>query len=353
MRRTLVLAFVLAAVTFAGCQNQDEIRRYQVPRAAAPNEKTPARLLAAMLPHQEQMWFFKMIGPEEAVGLHKAEFERFVSSVRFTGKADAPLTWAVPEGWREEQQEINPKNLAGLRRFATFRVGPDDSAPEVTVLPLPRLAEAGSVLANVNRWRGQLGQPPVTEAELGKVTTELKVGDAVATMVDITAPGTGDRRDAAPVAKGGAEGDAPVNYKTPQGWKRHPAGQFAVLAFEVNAGGKTAQVTASLLPGTGGGLAANVNRWRKQLDLPPAGEEQVRKDLREIAVAGAKAPYVDLLGPEAGGQRKEILGVVVERGGQTWFFKMTGPAELVTRQKPAFEEFVRSVQFDAAKGGPR
>jgi hypothetical protein len=349
-RWTLVLTASLFAAELAGCHSQDEIRRYQVPRVEGTKAKAPPRMLAAMLPHQEQMWFFKMVGPEQIVAEQKEKFEGFIGSIRFTDKGDVPLTWTVPEGWREEHKEANPANLPGLRRFATFHIGPEAAPIELTVLPLPRLGEAGSVLANFNRWRNQLGQPAVTEAELGKVTTEVKVGDAVATLVDISAPGSGDARAA--LAQRPAA-NVPLSFKTPEGWKPQAAGQFGLLAFQVTGDGKTAQVTVSLLPGNGGGLAANVNRWRTQLKLEGASEEQIRKDLREIAVAGVKAPYLDLLGPETGGQRKEILGVVVERDAQTWFFKMIGPAELVTRQKPAFEEFVRSVQFGAVKGGQR
>ena len=51
-----------------------------------------------------------------------------------------------------------------------------------------------------------------------------------------------------------------------------------------------------------------------------------------------------------GRETRRILGVVVLRRGQTWFFKMTGPADLVEKQKPAFEAFLKSVRFDGGNG---
>ena len=45
-----------------------------------------------------------------------------------------------------------------------------------------------------------------------------------------------------------------------------------------------------------------------------------------------------------------VLAAGLPHAGDTWFFKMTGPAELVGRQKSAFEAFVTSVKFDGGKG---
>src|SRR5262249_43723522 len=158
----------LAAVVL-GCQNNDEIRRYQVPREAPP------RMLAAILPHGERTWFFKLTGPAPVVGEHKAEFERFVQSVRFPGEGDKP-TWAPPEGWREvPEPKLAPRG--GVPRFATFALGPRETPLELTVTPLGK--EAADVLPNVNRWRGQLGLGPLTEDELPQATTKLKAGEDV------------------------------------------------------------------------------------------------------------------------------------------------------------------------------
>ena len=38
--------------------------------------------------------------------------------------------------------------------------------------------------------------------------------------------------------------------------------------------------------------------------------------------------------------------VAVPQGGQTWFLKMKGPAELVGRQQGNFEAFAKSVRFE-------
>jgi len=143
-----------------------------------------------------------------------------------------------------------------------------------------------------------------------------------------------------------------MSFSAPDGWKRlgpDPKG-FYEAGFQVIDGGQAAQITITPLAGAAGGLLSNVNRWRGQLHLEAIGEEQLQKDLQEIQVAGAPGKYLDLTGPEAAGQnRQRLLGVVLPRSQKTWFFKIIGPAELVEKQKPVFEAFMRSVTFDGRK----
>jgi hypothetical protein len=332
----------VALLLLAGCQNADEIRRYKVPHTEPDVVERPAlRTLGAIVPHGDRVWFFKVTGPEKAVAEHKEAFERFMSTVRFTDKADLPVTWKTPDDWQQLPG-------AGMR-FATLRLESKSATLELTVIPLDNKDDAGSVLANVNRWRKLIGLGPVAEGELSKHTREMKLDGVVATLVDLSNSGGGpDAHKGGDVAP-----SAPKEYKTPDGWK--PLAKlplFSVLAFEVAADGQTAQVSVSPLSGAAGGLMDNVNRWRKQVRLGPAGEAEVRKSFRTLEVAGAPATYVDLSGPESEGpNRLRILGVVAERGAYTWFFKMSGPAGLVGRQQAAFEAFVRSVRFDGGQGG--
>jgi len=354
VKLALLLGGGLVALV-VGCQN-DEIRRYQVPRIedqppAASGVKVLQRLLVAIVPHGDSTWFFKLMGPDQEVEEQRNAFDRFVQSLHFTGQANQPVTWTVPEGWHQEPA----KEL----RHATFRAGPKETASELTVIRLE--GKAGSMLANVNRWRGQIGLPPITEAELGKVSKELKVDGLAATLVEMTGQGSGAAGKMPPFAAGrpappssgpGAARASGLKYTAPAGWEELPStGGMRVAAFRVAEGGQVAEVTVIPLAGTVGGLLDNVNRWRDQIKLPPTTEEQLRQETRQLQVGGVASSYVDLAGPEAAGARRErILGVVVPRGGQTWFFKMKGSADFVARQKPAFETFLGSVRWAADTG---
>ena len=90
---------VIGLLALAGCQDE-AITHSIVPRASEP-EKT--RLLGVIYPHGDQTWFFKLTGPVSSVNDATGPFAEFMNSVRFTDKADAAVTWTVPEGWKEEK----------------------------------------------------------------------------------------------------------------------------------------------------------------------------------------------------------------------------------------------------------
>jgi len=344
-----ICAIALSLATLLGCQ-KDEISHYQVPRLEIPPQEKqagafgPLRMITAIFPQPDRTWFFKLTGSPEEVEKHKGEFEHFLQSVRFTKKGDPPVTWTVPDGWRRE--------AGAALRFASFRFGAADNPLELTVTPLGR--EAGTLLQNVNRWRGQLGLKDIDEDELQKSVRELEVDGVKATVVDLTGIASGKAKMNAPFAKAHPpiqkqdteqkQGVAslPLTYRTPQGWKElRPQDGISLAAFEVEENGRVARVTITR---AGGSLADNVNRWRGQIGLDPISDEQVAKDSRPIDVDRVPGQYVDLTGPESA-RGLRILAVRAERGDTPWFFVMRGPADVVGRQKPAFEAFIGSVRF--------
>jgi hypothetical protein len=341
--RTFVV--LLPLTTILGCE-KDEIRHYQVSRLEIPPEaqaaSVPTRMLTAILPQRDRTWFFKLTGPPEEVEKYKDEFEHFIQSVRFTKKGDPPVTYTVPPGWERQPGDA--------MRFATFRFGDKEKPLELSVVHLD--GQAGSLPANIKRWRDQLGLPPMDENKMIEHTREMEVDGVKATIVELTGTMTVKAKKNAPFAmrrplkrepeKQEPDAQLPLTYQTPPGWKEQPARDGISLAiFQILEGDRKALVTIST---AGGSATANVNRWRAQVGLEPVSEEQIQKDIRPIDVSGSQGQYADLTGPEsAGGSR--ILAVMVPREGITWFFKMRGPADIVGRQKSAFETFVRSVRF--------
>ena len=43
----------------------------------------PAKRMVVAFAGKQNLWFFKIIGPADAVGQQKAEFEKFLASVKF------------------------------------------------------------------------------------------------------------------------------------------------------------------------------------------------------------------------------------------------------------------------------
>ncbi len=141
-----------------------------------------------------------------------------------------------------------------------------------------------------------------------------------------------------------------LTCETPPGWMSAPASGMRKLAFEVRDGERSVEVTAIDLAASAGGLLPNVNRWRKQIQLGEITQEELDQAVTRIPAAGGEGQYVELLGPEDAKPRQATLGVVVILDDRSWFFKLSGDADLVLREKERFAAFVKSVQFVAASG---
>lgn len=322
MRRNAILAYLAGMAAWAvGCE-EPRIERYRVPRVD-PAPRPPLRTLAVIIPRNDLIWFAKMMGPSHRVEAERNGFEKFVRSLRFPATGPR-IEWTVPEGWA-----VAP---AKGMRFATFVVGEDSPRLEVTLVPLG--PEAASILDNVNRWRRELGLGPIDDSRLPRYLRRLEVDGGPAVFVELFAAEEGEAAASRPAVR-------PLTWTAPPGWQELPSpGPMRAAAFRVEEDGLAAEVTIVGLGGEGGGIPANVNRWRGQIGLAPAAESEILGDLVSVPTTSGEAKLVDLVG-----EQERILAAIVPHEGMTWFFKMQGPKELVGRRRHEFESFVRSAEF--------
>ncbi|MDB4793740.1 hypothetical protein OAG63_01775 [Methylacidiphilales bacterium] len=98
--------------------------------------------------------------------------------------------------------------------------------------------------------------------------------------------------------------------------------------------------------GEGGGLLANVNRWRGQLGLAAIGENDLPQLAQPLDVPGGKATLLDFAGTDAKtGTSTRLVGAIVSLNGQTWFYKLMGSEPIVAQQKDAFTKFIQSANY--------
>jgi hypothetical protein len=93
-----------------------------------------------------------------------------------TGKG--ALKWTLPKGWTETPG-------SGMRYATLNPPGPGKAEMSVVVLP----GAAGGEMANVNRWRGQIGLPPEDDAVLAKARKEVKSKAGAVAVYDFTGQG--------------------------------------------------------------------------------------------------------------------------------------------------------------------
>ncbi len=310
------------------------------------------------------------------------------------------LKYTLPDGWKE-------KALTQMR-VASFDISENGKTVDVSVIPLGPMS--GGDTANVNRWRGQVGQPPLDDAASKQAAEAIQVGDKPADLYDIagTSPGSGDEEriigailhtedstwyfkmmgdsamaeknkpafiaflksvqfqsSAAPttmdmsqlpashpaipgMAPATATGDKP-SWSVPSDWKEGELTQFLLAKYVIQGSGDaSAAVNVSQLDRDGGGLLANLNRWRSQIGQPPTTDDDAAK-LPSIDASGAKGVLADYTGTDpATGKPVRLVGVVLPMNGQTWFYKLMGDPNLVAQQKDAFMAFVQSAKYPAA-----
>jgi len=303
-----------------------------------------------------------------------------------TTGAQNRITWDPPAHWR-----IRPGAEEAMR-FATFEIGPEDNRIELTVTPLG--PAAGDVLANINRWREQLGLAKIAAEQLDQVTRIIDTADkgAKIILVDLVqkteqatrmlaaivhrpdrvwffkAVGPADVLDSEKAAfdtfmqsVSFVQTSAPtaqhplhhhnISFDTPQGWQPHEQAQLKaprVAAFTITDGDHAALVTVTRFPGDQVGSALdNINRWRRQVGLDPVNDMQ-RQTTATITCKSTQGVLLDLLGPPppdtpTPAKQKHMFLVIFAIHDEVWFLKMLGPHELMQNQKQTFVSFAQSV----------
>lgn len=154
-----------------------------------------------------------------------------------------------------------------------------------------------------------------------------------------------------PDISGAGGASAQLTWKTPAGWTEETPSEMRVASFKVaGTGGQQADVSVIPLFGMGGTDLANVNRWRGQVGLQTETDDAMQKEAEKVEAGGHPAQLFDIAGTNPdNGNPERILGVIQHRpDGDSWFYKMTGAADLVEQQKPAFIEFLKSLNFGAS-----
>ncbi len=314
------------------------------------------------------------------------------------GPAAPRISWTTPAGWEEQP--------AGQMRAATFRVADAGKVVDIGIVPLP--GQAGKDLDNVNRWRAQVGLEAITEEEMDRVAIPVTIAGSQSRLFDQAGENaasgdksrilaailrkdgvawffkaTGDDELVAqnrkafigflesirfgqsaalpadhppvgnkPVESAGtvaADGSGLPQWEIPKGWEAVPGGQFLVAKFTVG-GSQAAAVNVSTSAGDGGGLAGNVNRWRKQIGLQDLSTADLEKSVTLVETPQGKVSMVDMSGTDVRtGQPTRTIGAMLRVGDQAWFYKLMGPSDIVEREKQAFTQFIQSARYPHAR----
>ncbi|MFT4709192.1 MAG: hypothetical protein ACI9D0_001541 [Bacteroidia bacterium] len=301
-----------------------------------------------------------------------------------------PFTWVMPKGWIEL-----PK--AQFRDINLQPAGDSELQCYMTILP----GGGGSMGANLNRWRGQLGLEPLEESEFNTLpTTVLFRGLANVVQLDGTFTGMGGEPrpnysmvgvilqtpqftvtlkltgpkdkvlaeranfDAfygslalAGQTEATAQSNSPASadlnsgdggeltYALPEGWSTVDPSGMRIINLKAT---EATQCYLIMMPGNAGGLIDNLNRWRGEVGDPPFGQVAMEA-LPKIPMLGTEVFLLDVSGDYQGmggvsGEDQTLLGVCRIDDEASMFVKMVGPASEVAAEKQHFIEFIGSLE---------
>jgi hypothetical protein len=138
-----------------------------------------------------------------------------------------------------------------------------------------------------------------------------------------------------------------LDWEAPEGWEPQPTNAMRMANFKL---GDSGECYVTILPGDGGGLLMNVNRWRTQMGLG-ALEDAGLASLPRLAMLGDEAVFVDFTGTYQGmrGDMDEsdyrMMGALLEQDNQAVFVKMVGPSSLLEGEQEAFKAFCQSLEL--------
>ena len=137
-----------------------------------------ARMIVHVLPIGDTTVFLKATGPRALIESESDTFTAFAASIRLDGpqsQSQTPpsyLRWQVPTDWQVD----SPRPM----REVTFVAG-QDTRCWITLLG----GDGGGALANTNRWLAELGQDPISPAQLAQLPT-MKILDGDAIVIEST-----------------------------------------------------------------------------------------------------------------------------------------------------------------------
>ena len=365
----IVFAWLGSLAASSGC-NDDSIVIHENVSATRVIDKF--RMITAITKAGEATWFFKAAGPADSIEDLQPTWTQFVDSIRFESP-DEP-TWTTPDSWSTDGFQ---QNSIGMR-IANLDCGD----PSVTI-SISSLFGNQSMLANINRWRGQLGLDGASESELAASLSDYEnesvtfvIFDQVGSQLNVG--GMGGR---APFAGRGKQPERPqpaasanphggtnvlpdrgsnagqpdeqtdLEFQGPKDWVAGKTSSMVLGRWNKTDEGSAESSTELMLMvmiDTDDSWKANVEAWARQVKMTSSPEiDQVTE---EVEIAGVKARRVQLSGPgEDPALNPVVIGYAFSKPGQGsdtgYLIKLSGEQVSVNAVESELASFLNSIKF--------
>ena len=126
--------------------------------------------------------------------------------------------------------------------------------------------------------------------------------------------------DTAPRDEAPETNSAGFRWKKPESWIPSSGSSMRLASFDIPYSEGSGDLSVIQLGGTGGGIEANVNRWRRQLNLEPQSLSKIEKEM--IKKRGGLGVYniIRIINEE---MDSAFLCAILTAGNQTLFVKLS------------------------------
>lgn len=162
-------------------------KQVNVPQAEREEELNPkyASIKREKINDQEVIWvevkglaIHTVSKPPEPMALKAKNVVPDLQLQKGAPAARSPFKYEAPAGWRKQ-------DAPGQFAVDYYKAGDGNNVVDVKLTPLPG---GGTVGGNVNRWRGEVKLPKVSEQDAANIAVRMKVAGADAYYVDIANP---------------------------------------------------------------------------------------------------------------------------------------------------------------------
>ena len=171
----------------------------------APAISSPKIALLALLRQEGETWLFPFIADQKLIRKESENFTAFLESCVLRSAKEQPIvakssrparkvistptptrknpwSWDIPANWA--------KGKGSSIRLASFVVnGEDGKKLDISVTSFP--GDVGGLLANVNRWVGQIGLSPVDQSSLGQYCSSITLNGQPGHLIEAFGPDQG------------------------------------------------------------------------------------------------------------------------------------------------------------------
>lgn len=124
----------------------------------------------------------------------------------------------------------------------------------------------------------------------------------------------------------------------PSGWVEIPPAGMRKVSYEI----EDTSIDFYAISLGMGDVTSNVNRWRKQINLPNQSTSEILLSAKELNASGVPVKYFEIMNENI---NKGILAAIIDFNSTFWFFTAKGEVGELRTHAADIQRFINSIYF--------